>query len=274
MQERGCQPCAEGRGAGRDDPRARLEIERRRAEGRSLGQVDGESSFAHDELGRGDVDRPRPLQRHDAVDTAGRKMAERDGKRAHHAQPVGDPHEARGTLGDEGGGRRLERENLELVLRPLEELRAVQQRAATLDRGPLLAGPEVVDVRGVHIVHRSPVGDRDRDRKERDPSLRVQRSVNRVDDDGDRAVAFRADLLADDARAGPAKTLEDHPLGGGIDGGRRVAALATADDGLSLRPGRQLLEHARDIRARLAAQREPVLGLQSGKRTRPDVSFG
>ena len=48
---------------------------------------------------------------------------------------------------------------------------------------PLLAGAEVVDVAEVDVVHRRAVGDREREREERDPALRVDRAVDRVDDD-------------------------------------------------------------------------------------------
>ena len=50
-------------------------------------------------------------------------------------------------------------------------------------------GPEVVDVAEVDVVHRRPVGDREGEREERDRALRVDRAVDRVDDDPQLAAA-------------------------------------------------------------------------------------
>ena len=134
------------------------------------------------------------------------------------------------------------------------------------------SGAEVVDVAEDDVVHRVAVGDRDRDREERDAALRVQRAVDRVDDDGPPPVALDTDLLADDAHVLAAEALEDHALGGRVDRRRLVAALARADDRLALGAQRQLVEHARDVVPRVAAERVPVG--HTGWKSRPDVSFG
>ena len=91
------------------------------------------------------------------------------------------------------------------------------------------------------------------------PALRVQRAVDRVDDNGEPAVAEDAHLLAHELHVLAAEAVEDHRLGGGVDRGRVVAALAVADHGLALGAARQLGEHARDVVPRGAAELEPVL---------------
>ena len=68
--------------------------------GGSLGEVDREALLAHEQLGGGDVDRARALQRDDPVDAPGGEVAERDRERAHHPQPVRDAVEPRGVLRD------------------------------------------------------------------------------------------------------------------------------------------------------------------------------
>ncbi len=83
---------------------------------------------------------------------------------------------------------------------------------------------------------------------------------------------YEADLLADDAHVLAAKPLEDHRLGGRVDRSRLVAAFAVALHRLAVGAKRQLLEHARDVVARCAAEREPVG--HTGWKSRPEVSFG
>ena len=148
----------------------------------------------------------------------------------------------------------------------------VQERAASAGRGPLLARPEVEDVAEDDVVHRAAVGDRDRDREERDPALRVQRAVDRVDDDRPATVAEASDLLADDAHVLVLEAREDHALGRRVDRRRLVAALAGADDRLALGAAWQFFEHARDVVARCAAQLEP--GAHTGWNRSPEVSLG
>ena len=169
------------------------------------------------------------------------------------------PSNRAACLGDVGGRRRLEGEDLELVFRQLGQRQAVQESAATARGRPLLAGAEVVDVPEDDVVHRVAFGDGDRDREERDPALRVQRAVDRIDDDREPPVAEDAHLLADELHVFAAETLEDHRLGGGVDRGRVVAALAVPDHGLALGAAGQLREHARDVVPGGAAELEPVL---------------
>src|SRR5439155_2866550 len=138
------------------------------------------------------------------------------------------------------GRGRLEREDLELVLRQADERFAVEERATAPRRGPLFAAPEVVHVPEEDVVHRVAVGNGDRDGEERDAALRVERAVDRVDDEGPPAGAADARLLADDADVLAAKAFDDHPRRGGIDRCRFVPALARTHDRLALGATRQL----------------------------------
>ena len=108
----------------------------------------------------------------------------------------------------------------------------------TLGR-PLLAGAEVVDVSENDVAHRRPVGNREREREERDPALRVHRSVDRIDDHDSRPPASelaRPELLGDEHEALPGRleARDDRVLGRLVDRGRVVAALATTKDRLAL----------------------------------------
>ena len=146
-------------------------------------------------------------------------MAERQRERAHDPQAVGDPRHVRCVLCNERRQRRLEREDLDPVLRPLPAERlAAEERALASPRRPLLAGAEVVDVAEVHVVHPLAFGDSDRQREVRDPPLRVQRAVDRVDHHDGLAVAEPAGLLADDRHVEIAEAREDHLLGRTIAG--------------------------------------------------------
>ena len=99
-------------------------------------------------------------------------------------------------------------EDLDLVLRPHgPERLAVQPRALAASSRPLLAGAEVVDEAEDDVVHRLPLRDGDREGEERDAALRVERAVDRVDDDERQPpVAEAADLLRDDRRLPPRAT--------------------------------------------------------------------
>src|SRR5581483_2956918 len=94
------------------------------------------------------------------------------------------------------------------------------------------------------------------DREEWDAALRVQRAVDRVDDDRVRAVAVDPDFLADDPVAGEVR--QDRLLGLGVDQRRVVAALAVPDDALAL-ASRDPREHCVDVVARRATDAQPVL---------------
>ena len=113
-------------------------------------------------------------------------MAEREREGAHHPQALGDAEQRealsatrpvvvasneRISIGSFGGGARAAGRS-GVPRRPLGH--------------PLLARAEVVDVAEDDVVHRRAVGDRDREREERDPALRVDRAVDRVDDDARR----------------------------------------------------------------------------------------
>ena len=147
--------------------------------------------------------------------------------------------------------------------------------ASALGR-PLLTGAEVVHVAEEDVVHRLALRHGHREREERDPALGVERAVDRVDHDPQRAVARQlADLLGDDRGAvDRAQALEDHPLCGRVDGRRLISADSVADDGLALRPGRELAEHAAHVLGRRAADRQPVVRHESGRNSRPLTSFG
>ena len=91
-------------------------------------------------------------------------------------------------LGDGRRRRPLERQDLDRVLRPHRaESLAVEKGARSALGRPLLARPEVVDVAEHDVAHRPALGDGEREREERDPALRVHRSVDRIDDDTPRA---------------------------------------------------------------------------------------
>src|SRR5207249_3414218 len=104
-------------------------------------EIDRETALADEQLRGRDVDRPRRLQRADAVDAAGREVAERERERAHDPEPVRETDDVRRLLRDERRQRRLEREHLDLVLRTLvAERLAVEESAAAARRRPFLAG--------------------------------------------------------------------------------------------------------------------------------------
>ena len=157
---------------------------------------------------------------------------------------------------------------------------AVEAGAAALLRHPLLAGAEVVDVAEGDVAHRRPARNGEGEREERDPALRVHRAVDRVDDDPGRAAGAEcalAELLRDEEEVG-LERLEprhDRVLGGSVDRGRVVAALACPQHRLTLGPGRQRLQDAVDVRDAAAAESQPVdRGGHTGWKSRPLVSLG
>ena len=91
--------------------------------------------------------------------------------------------------------------------------------------------------------------------EERNAALRVQRAVDRVDDDREAPVAQHADLFADELHVLAAEAVEDHTLRSLVDRRRVVTALAVPDHRLALGPAGQLLEHARDVVARGTTER-------------------
>ena len=121
-----------------------------------------------------------------------------------------------------------------------------------------------MEVGELDVRHRVAVGDRDRQAEVRDAALRVQRAVDRVDDDAarsSRAELPLAELLRDEHEvlARLFEPAHDRRLGGRVDGGRLVAALAGADDRLALGPPGQLGQHAAYVLGRRAAGGEPRL---------------
>src|SRR5207244_6999437 len=142
------------------------------------------------------------------------------------------------------------------------ERSAIEERAAAARRRPLLAAPEVVEVAELDVAHRRPFRDRDREAEVRDAPLRVERAVDWVEHDPRRPAAperLLAELLGDEeeiaARRG--QPVDDHLLGGGVDRGRLVAALALADDRLARGPALQFSEHAPHVLRGGAARLEP-----------------
>src|SRR5439155_6408861 len=143
---------------------------------------------------------------------------------------------------------------------------------ASARRRPLLLRPEVVDESERDVAHRRTVGDGDRHREEPDPALRVQRPVDRVDDDARLTAGAElhlADLLADEdgVDAGVLEAAQDRALGGGVDRRRLVTALAGADDRFAVGPGWMLREREPNVVHRGAAELEPVS--QAGGRAVP-----
>ncbi len=137
-----------------------------------------------------------------------------------------------------------------------------------------------MDVSEEDVGHPRAVGERDREREERKPPLRVQASVDRIDDDAEVA-ALPDDLLTELLRdqretavEALAEDLRDGELGGRVDGGRLVAAHPRTDGRLPHDPGRKRLEDARDSGSRLAADGRVVGHSSSGERSSPLVSLG
>jgi hypothetical protein len=174
--------------------------------------------------------------------------------------------------------RRLEGEDLDLVLRPdRAQAGAVQERAAAALGRPLLAVAEVVDVAEDDVAHRLPLRDREREREEGNVALGVQRAVDRVADDAPRLAGAEdalPELLRDEREVLVERfqPVDDRGLGGRVDRGRVVAAFAGLQHGLALDPGRQLLEHAPDVADCLAADLQP--GLHRGWKSSPEISLG
>ena len=138
---------AQGGRRGSGEPRTRDEVERRRAEGRILEQLDRVAALAHEQLGCGDVDRARGLERADPVDASGRQVAERQRERSHHPQRA-RPRRPSPTHSRDAG-----------VVVPSNERISIGSFGAAAPSGapssnapsprvrrPFLARPEVVDV--------------------------------------------------------------------------------------------------------------------------------
>src|SRR5690242_18854188 len=154
-------------------------------------------------------------------------MAEREGKRAHDPEAVGEVRDLRRLLRDERRPGGLEGKDLDLVLRPHRAERlAVQPRPLASARRPLLAGAEVVNEAEDDVVHRLTLRDGDREREERDPALGVERAVDRVDDEERQSRPDAADLLRDH-RAGRVTYASENDLLRGLVDRRRIVAAET-----------------------------------------------
>ena len=253
LAQRRCSRC--------DDARTSLEIERCSFEGRRLRQVDRVAALADEQLGRGDVNRTRRLQRADSVDTAVGEMAERDREGAEDPQPVDHADECRCMAGDEIRARGLEREDLDPVLGRLPvQRRAVQLRAASSLGGPLLPGAEVVDVaeRTSPIV--PPSATATESEKNGSPRFAlIEPSIGSSTTPGyHRPTRTPSSSETSVKPCRPRRSGHDRPLDGGVDRGRVVAAHPGTDDRLPVRAGGQLREHAANVLDRGAAGREPV----------------
>src|SRR4029077_20810949 len=112
------------------------------------------------------------LERANRVNPARRQMTERECEGAHDPQAIRDPDHLRRLVCNGGGEGRLERKDLDLILgTDIAESLLAEKRARTMVSRPLLARTEVVDVSETDIPHGRPVRNRQRQRKERDPSL-------------------------------------------------------------------------------------------------------
>ena len=104
--------------------------------------------------------------------------------------------------------------------------------------------------------------------QEADAALRVERAVDWIDHDERRAVADHAGFFGNDRHTVDLfEPGEDRSLGCCVDRRCLVAALAGADDRLTVGAQRQLDEHAAHVLDRCAAEAEPVS--QAGGRAGP-----
>ena len=240
-----------------------------RRRGRPRGRARGQRSCAA-AMSTG----PRRLERADRVDPAGGEMAEREGERAHDAQPVSEVDDRRGPLGDRATVRVASKERISISSfgRTAPSGRPFSQRSLAASRGPLLTGSEVVDEAEVDVAHRRPVGDRDREREEGDAALRVERAVDRVDDDvASSRLPGRRPPRRRSSRRSPANRARITLLGGRIDRRRFVSAHSPADNRFSLGPAGQLEQDAAHVVDRGSAEREPVS--QAGGRADPTSAW-
>src|SRR5919201_2800368 len=257
------------------------DVERRALERRRLRQIDGVAALAHEQLARGDVHRAGGLQRSHAVEATCGEVAQRERERTHDPKSVVGGDDRRRLLRDGLRQRRLERQDLHPLLRPLvAQTDAIEERAAAALRRPLLARAEVVDVPEDDVPHLRPLRDGDREREVRNPALRVQRAVDRVEDDVDAtvAVALLAELLRHEREVeavlavGALEPRDDRAFRLRVDGRRLVSALAATDDRLALRTRRQIREHRAHVVDGAATDLEPLR--QTGWNNNPETSFG
>src|SRR6185312_13790698 len=162
---------------------------------------------------------------------------------------------------------------------------AVHGRAAARLGHPLLATAEVAHVPEPDVGDRRAVGERDRDAVERQPPLRVQRPVDRVDDHHPGALARSegalAELLRHEPEVDPARMqrleLGDRRLLGPVVHHRRVvSAAAAAHDRLAVVASGQVGQRHLDVRGHPPAEVEPLLPhhASSGLNRKPQKSLG
>ena len=199
---------------------------------------DREAGLAHDQLGRGEVDRPRPRQGRQRVGAPVGQLAEGQRQRPQQPHARAVPIERRrGRADSPGVGRRLQEHHLERVARLLlPEAAPGHGRARTARRDPGLADDQVVDGPEAHVADGRAVRDGHAEAEEGQAALGVEGAVDGVDDDRRRAAAVevpRAELLADQAEPRAARRhglelADDGVLRRAVDGGGGVAALARA----------------------------------------------
>src|SRR6266511_1912726 len=109
---------------------------------------------------------------------------------------MGEADDGGRLLRHRGGARRLERENLDSLLRQLAVQRVTVEPRALATRGrPLLLGAEVVDKPEGYVAHPRAACDRHGQREDADAAFGVQRSVDGIDDDVDTSRPYDADIL-------------------------------------------------------------------------------
>ena len=162
--------------AGQPEVERRRRIPRRRSVGPGL---------AHDQRGRGEVDRPRSA--------SAWPRRRRGRRRAGTARARARPARGCGRRGRPAGRRRSATRPAFVASKSTMPSRsfgrtppsgaAVDGRPQAALGHPLLAAAEVAHVAEADVVERRPVGERDRDAAERQAALRVERPVDRIDHD-------------------------------------------------------------------------------------------
>ena len=251
-----------------------------------VGQQHGRTRLAHDQRGGGDVDRPRGLERADAVQAPVGQLAQRQRQRAEQPDAADAAVQPARGLGHQAGVGGLEVDDPQPILgADAAQRAAVDRRALAARRHPLLAAAEVADVAERDVRQRGAVGEGDRDAVEGQAAFGVQRAVDRVDHHAPPRVAVAVGPLAQllghqperDAAAGQRlQPADDGGLGLLVDDGGVVPADAPADHRLAVVTGGQPPQHAVHVGGDALAELEPV-GSQSsdsGLSRKPDHSFG
>ena len=212
-------------------------------------------------------------------------MAQRERERAEHARPVGEADHGADLVREQAGERRLHHEHLDLVLGP----------------GPASGTPSSQAPSPRIAVHSSPVPKSWMNPTTTSPIDGPSAIAIESANQGMPRLAFRLPSIGSTTTTGPgavaedalaellrdereveaperSSTRDDGGLGGGVDGGRVVAALARAQHRLALVAGRQLGDGAGHGRRGRAAQLEPGLRVDrhssNGAISRPLVSLG